>query len=196
MLSVTDTGEGVPPELLERVFEPFFTTKREGEGSGLGLAMTHGFVKQSGGHIRLYSELGHGTTVKIYLPRLLDAERTPTAPAELPEPEAIGEEPRGSETILVVEDNDGVRTYARLALQEAGYSVIEATNAEDALARMNDGASIDILFTDVVLGRGPSGRELADIFALRGIRCRSCSPPATPGTPLCIAKVSPAGSGT
>jgi len=169
LLSVTDTGTGVPPELIDRVFEPFFTTKREGEGSGLGLAMTHGFVKQSGGHIRLYSELGQGTTVKIYLPRLVGAERVATAPAELREREAIGDEPRGTGTILVVEDNEGVRAYARGALEEAGYAVVEAASAEEALEKLAGDKPIDLLFTDVVLGRGPSGRELADTIAARGI---------------------------
>ena len=169
MLSVTDTGQGMPPELLEHVFEPFFTTKREGQGSGLGLAMTHGFVKQSGGHIRIYSELGHGTTVKIYLPRLVGAERTPSAPAELPERET-GQQPGGAETILVVEDNAGVRAYARTALEEAGYTVIEAVDANDALDRLFDGVSVDLLFTDVVLGRGANGRELAEAIAARGIQ--------------------------
>jgi signal transduction histidine kinase/ActR/RegA family two-component response regulator len=167
-LSVTDTGQGVPPELVGRVFEPFFTTKREGEGSGLGLAMTHGFVKQSGGHVRLYSELGQGTTVKIYLPRLAAAER-PSAPAELPE-RAAAAVAGGSETILLVEDNEGVRSYARAALEEAGYAVVEAVDAEAALARLAEGVAVDLLFTDVVLGRGPSGRELADSIAARGIQ--------------------------
>ena len=167
MLSVTDTGRGVPPELLGRVFEPFFTTKREGEGSGLGLAMAHGFVKQSGGHIRIYSELGQGTTVKIYLPRLLNAERTPAAPAEQPVHE-VGDEASGWETILVVEDNEGVREYARMALEEAGYAVLEATDAEAALTVLADGVQIDLLFTDVVLGSGANGRELADQVAARG----------------------------
>ncbi len=168
LMSVTDTGEGIPPELLRRVFEPFFTTKREGEGSGLGLAMAHGFVKQSGGHIRIYSELGQGTTVKIYLPRMVDAERVPTAPAE-PEEHPAAEEPRGTETILVVEDNAGVRAYARSALEEAGYTVLETASAEEALERLAAGASADLIFTDVVLGRGLNGRELANAVAARGI---------------------------
>jgi signal transduction histidine kinase/CheY-like chemotaxis protein len=169
MLGVTDNGRGIPPDLLERVFEPFFTTKREGEGSGLGLAMTHGFVKQSGGHVRIYSELGQGTTVRLYLPRLRNAERTPSAPAELPRPTV--DEVEGTETILVVEDNEGVRGYARMALEEVGYTVLEAADAEAALELLADGTHIDLLFTDVVLGSGRSGRELADELAESGRRC-------------------------
>jgi signal transduction histidine kinase/ActR/RegA family two-component response regulator len=163
LLSVTDTGSGIAPALMGRIFEPFFTTKREGEGSGLGLAMVHGFVKQSGGHMRLYSEVGHGTTVKIYLPRLAGVEAGNAAPAERSRPEPVPGRASG-ETVLVVEDNRGVRDYAAEALQEAGFVVLEAASAGEARAVVAAGTGFDLLFTDVVLGNGTNGRELADEF--------------------------------
>jgi signal transduction histidine kinase/CheY-like chemotaxis protein len=161
LLSVSDTGGGISPELMPRVFEPFFTTKQGGQGSGLGLAMVHGFVKQSGGHIRLYSEVGQGTTVKIYLPRLTNAPPLPATPVEIePAPSGLPRA-RPDETILLVEDNDSVRDYATTALAELGYRVIAARDAGDALQAVERGERIDLLFTDVVLGSGPNGRELA-----------------------------------
>jgi signal transduction histidine kinase len=161
LLSITDTGTGIPPELLERAFEPFFTTKPAGQGSGLGLAMVHGFVKQSGGHVRIYSEVGHGTTVKLYLPRMLEDEGAASVPA--PRPAAPAATPRAaqSETILLVEDNEGVRDFARGALQELGYTVLEAAEGEAALRILKYEPSVSLLFTDVVLP-GMSGRELAN----------------------------------
>jgi hypothetical protein len=118
LLSVTDTGSGIPPDMIAHAFEPFFTTKETGKGTGLGLAMVHGFVKQSGGHIRIYSEEGHGTTVKIYLPRLRQAEAIPAVPAAA-EPAPVGEvRARDGETILLVEDNDGVRAFAKATVEE------------------------------------------------------------------------------
>lgn len=167
-ICVSDTGTGISTEVMERVFEPFFTTKAAGEGSGLGLAMVHGFVKQSGGHIRIYSEVGHGSTVKIYLPRLAQDHRN----AAVPVAQSIltGQRPSGtpSETVLVVEDNDGVREYAKNALAELGYSVIEAADAREALQLAKGGARFDVLFTDVVLPGGMNGRELAlEIAKLR-----------------------------
>jgi signal transduction histidine kinase/ActR/RegA family two-component response regulator len=161
LLSVSDTGGGISSELMPRVFEPFFTTKQGGEGSGLGLAMVHGFVKQSGGHIRLYSEVGQGTTVKIYLPRLAVALPLPAAPAEMPPAPGGLPRARPDETILLVEDNDSVRDYATTALTELGYRVIAARDADEALQAVERGERIDLLFTDVVLGSGPNGRELA-----------------------------------
>ncbi len=166
MLSVADTGSGIPPELLERAFEPFFTTKPAGQGSGLGLAMVHGFVKQSGGHVRIYSEVGHGTTVKIYLPRLVEEE---PASAPLPQPSAARQaDIRGgnNETILLVEDNEGVRDFARTSLEELGYAVLEARDGETALALAASDRRVDLLFTDVVLP-GISGRELANRMLAR-----------------------------
>jgi Histidine kinase-, DNA gyrase B-, and HSP90-like ATPase len=126
LLSVTDTGTGIAPEVLQRIFEPFFTTKPAGKGSGLSLAMVYGFIKQSSGHISIYSELGQGTTVKIYLPRLMQVEETRSASAAKP----IGILPplglRRAKTLLVVEDNPHVREYAKTCLEELGYAVFEA----------------------------------------------------------------------
>ncbi len=162
-VSVADTGTGIPPEILDRVFEPFFTTKPAEAGSGLGLAMVHGFVKQSGGHVRIYSEVGHGTTVKIYLPRLretIDAAVTPRETTVTTVPAARRARP--DETILVVEDNEPVRDYACMALDELGYKILEAGDAKQAMAIVDSGARIDLLFTDVVLPGGVSGRTLSE----------------------------------
>jgi signal transduction histidine kinase/ActR/RegA family two-component response regulator len=161
VLCVTDTGTGIPKDDLHRVFEPFFTTKPTGEGSGLGLAMVHGFVKQSGGHVRIYSEEGHGTTAKIYLPRLINVEEISAAPvgkaAELaPVPRA-----RTGETILVVEDNEGVREYAKEVLEDLGYGALTAADANQGVEVFARARRVDLLFTDVVLPGGVNGRELA-----------------------------------
>jgi signal transduction histidine kinase/ActR/RegA family two-component response regulator len=161
-LSVTDTGAGIAPEALEHIFEPFFTTKPGGKGSGLGLAMVYGFVKQLGGHIRVYSEPGQGTTVRIYLPRLMHAEKMRAAPAVRPADTAPVPRATRQETLLVVEDNRNVREYARLALEELGYSVIDAGSAEEALQILEGPRQIDLLFTDVVLP-GKNGRELSEM---------------------------------
>jgi CheY-like chemotaxis protein len=160
-LSVTDTGVGIPDDVLGHVFEPFFTTKSVGQGTGLGLAMVHGFVKQSGGHIRIYTEIGHGTTVRIYLPRLIQAERTAAVPtAKISD---LSPTPRAApfETVMVVEDNAAVREYAKSALEELGYRVLGASDADEALNTLRTEARVDLLFTDVVLP-GTNGRELAN----------------------------------
>jgi signal transduction histidine kinase len=162
VLCVTDTGSGIPEDILDRVFEPFFTTKGHGEGSGLGLAMVHGFVKQSGGHVRIYSEEGQGTTVKIYLPRLTGAEEMRATPAAKPVDTTPAPHARARETILLVEDNEGVRAYAKSALEDLGYAVIEAENADAALRLIKQRPDLTLLFTDVVLPGSMSGRELAD----------------------------------
>ena len=154
MLAVTDTGEGMDNETIDRVFEPFFTTKKTGKGTGLGLSQVYGFVRQSGGHIRIYSELGHGTTVKLYLPRDLRAQE-PASDAV--ESAADG----GTETVLVVEDHDGLREYSTGVLRELGYSVLEAPDGHRGLELLRARPEVDLLFTDVVLP-GLSGRELAD----------------------------------
>jgi CheY-like chemotaxis protein len=161
-ISVADTGVGIPPEILDRVFEPFFTTKSAEAGSGLGLAMVHGFVKQTGGHVRIYSEVEQGTTVKIYLPRLTSADERAASPAG--ETVIVSEMPRAGdhETILVVEDNEDVRAYAKTALGELGFTVIEAATAEEGLRSVLNGDRVDLLFTDVVLPDGFSGRQLSD----------------------------------
>jgi len=161
-VSVTDTGVGIPPEILGRVFEPFFTTKSAEAGSGLGLAMVHGFVKQSGGHVRIYSEEGHGTTVKLYLPRLTAADELAASPSGEAAAALPVSRPAPGETILVVEDNDGVRAYAKSGLEELGFTVIEAASADEALRSVENGSRIDLLFTDVVLPGGFSGRQLSD----------------------------------
>ncbi|MGE5261071.1 MAG: CHASE3 domain-containing protein [Actinomycetota bacterium] len=162
VLCVTDTGTGIRPAVLDRVFEPFFTTKPMGEGSGLGLPMVHGFVKQSGGHIRIYSEEGVGTTVKIYLPRAAGDEKVAAVPAGKPARPEPTPNAKKDETVLVVEDNDGVRDYAIEVLEQLGYQVLAASDAKQALHLLSDGARIDLLFTDVVLPGAITGRVLAE----------------------------------
>lgn len=157
VLAVSDTGHGMPQEVLSHLFEPFFTTKEPGKGTGLGLATVHGIVKQSGGHIFVYSEPQHGTTFKIYLPRLEEAaEASKTVSAE-----AEADWPRGSETVLLVEDEASLRSLVRECLEGSGYAVIEARHAGHALEiAEGHAAPIDLLMTDVVMP-GMSGRELA-----------------------------------
>ncbi|MFK3737551.1 hybrid sensor histidine kinase/response regulator [Massilia sp. TN1-12] len=145
LLAVTDTGTGMEPDVLRQAFEPFFSTKEEGKGTGLGLSMVYGFVKQSGGHVKIYSEPGQGTTVKIYLPRTTAAEDA-LGPVE-PQQPAVG----GTETILVAEDDEAVRTTVVEMLTELGYRVLKASDAASALAVVESGVQIDVLFTDVVM---------------------------------------------
>lgn len=156
LLAVTDTGTGMSADTLERVFEPFFTTKPVGTGTGLGLSMVYGFVKQSKGHIRIDSELGRGTTVNLYLPRTLEGEA-----AARPIDETKTERGNG-ETILVVEDDDGVRASVASQLVELGYRVVTVENGEKALKVLAGGKRFDLLFTDVVMPGGLNGRGLAD----------------------------------
>jgi PAS domain S-box-containing protein len=157
MIAVTDTGTGMAPEVVERAFEPFFTTKDVGRGTGLGLSMIYGFAKQSNGHVKIYSELGHGTTVKLYLPRADGASAGEAASSA-----ADAEVPGGSETVLVVEDNPDMRQTARRQLAGLGYTVLEADNAESALAVLGEGRPIDLLFTDIVMPGPMSGYALAE----------------------------------
>ncbi len=154
LLSVTDTGSGMAPDVLLRAFEPFFSTKSEGHGTGLGLSMVYGFIKQSGGHVNVFSEPGHGTTIKLYLPRSLDDEAQVIA---TPQQEARG----GSETSLVAEDDDGVRATVVELLQPLGYTVLQASDAASALATIDTGVHIDLLFTDVVMPGTLRSPELA-----------------------------------
>lgn len=154
MLAVTDTGCGMTSDTLAQVFEPFFSTKPEGEGTGLGLSMVYGFAKQSGGHLKLYSEVGVGTTVRIYLPRTRLVEDAPAEPLPLAEQ-------GGTETILVVEDDDSVRAVAVELLTDLGYRVLKATNADNALAIVESGVAIDLLFTDVVMPGNLRSTDLA-----------------------------------
>jgi len=156
MVAVSDTGTGIPAALYDKVFEPFFTTKEIGKGTGLGLSMVYGFVKQSGGHIKIYSEEGHGTTIKLYLPRSSGDE--PGKPELAPAVPLQG----GHETILVVEDDALVRNYVVAQIESLGYATIAAANAAEALAAMERGAAFDLLFTDVVMPGGMNGRELAE----------------------------------
>jgi PAS domain S-box-containing protein len=161
MIAVSDTGTGMPQEVLARAFEPFFTTKDVGKGTGLGLSMVYGFVKQSGGHARIYSEPGMGTVVRLYLPRS-------DVPAEMAatRQRSTSELPTGGETILFVEDDPLVRKHTEGQLVALGYQVIVAENADKALACVDNGTMPDLLFTDIVMPGSMNGRELAD--RLRG----------------------------
>jgi len=154
MLAVTDTGSGIPPEILEKVFEPFFTTKPEGKGTGLGLSMVYGFIKQSGGHIKIYSELGQGTTIKLYLPRST-ANEDAIVPAD--DGKIVG----GNETILVAEDDEEVREVVVAMLNDLGYRVLRAKDAESALVIIESGVPVDLLFTDIVMPGKLKSTELA-----------------------------------
>jgi CheY-like chemotaxis protein len=154
MLAVSDTGTGMSKQVQDKVFEPFFTTKEVGKGSGLGLSMVYGFVKQSGGHIRIYSEEGHGTTIKLYLPPGRgQTEAIVAAAAPLT---------GGSETILVVEDDELVRNFVTTQLQSLGYRTVGAANGPAALNLIDGGEAFDLLFTDVIMPGSMSGRELAE----------------------------------
>jgi PAS domain S-box-containing protein len=161
MVAVSDTGSGITPENLEKVFEPFFTTKEIGKGTGLGLSMVFGFVKQSGGHVKIYSEVGHGTSVKMYLPRATGLEEAaPNIPAV---PALQG----GHETVLVVEDDALVRRYVLTQVRSLGYVTLEAADAAAALAIIDGNPAIDLLFTDVIMSGPMNGRQLADIATQR-----------------------------
>jgi len=162
LVAVSDTGAGMDAVTLERVFEPFFTTKEVGKGTGLGLSQVYGFVRQTGGHIQIYSELGEGTTVKIYLPRFEGTAGTEEARESHP-----GKLHGGDETVLLVEDHDDLRAYSAGVLRELGYTVIEAGTGAEALALFGEHDEIDVLFTDVVLPDGMDGRRLADEAARR-----------------------------
>lgn len=154
MLAVSDTGCGIPPDLIHRVFEPFFTTKPVGSGTGLGLSTVYGLIKQSGGHIQIYSEVNQGTTVRMYLPRCVDQEQVLA-------PEPLGGVSGGTETVLVVEDDDDVRATAVELLSELGYNVLRAKDAASGLAIIDSGIPIDMLFTDVVMPGPLQSRDLA-----------------------------------
>jgi two-component system, NtrC family, sensor kinase len=155
LISVTDNGAGMSAETIERAFEPFFTTKEAGKGTGLGLSQVYGFMKQSDGHIKIYSEAGEGTTVKLYLPRREGDD------AAISADDHVGSERGNGETILVVEDDDGVRQYASEILRDLSYQVIEAKDSATALRLLDADKKFDLLLTDVVLP-GKNGRELAN----------------------------------
>lgn len=157
VVAISDTGPGMAPDVIARAFEPFFTTKDVGKGTGLGLAQVHGFVRQTGGHVAIYSEVGQGTTVKIYLPRYTGTDQASTS-------EVIADEiPKGvsTEVVLVVEDEFQVRQITTENLRELGYSVIEAANGREALALLANRPDVSLLFTDIVMPE-MNGRELAD----------------------------------
>ena len=155
MIAVSDTGEGIPGSLLDKVFEPFFTTKEVGKGSGLGLSMVYGFVKQSNGHIKIYSEESHGTTVKLYLPAAAGVADALAAEA------GISGSEHGDESILIVEDDALVREYVVTQISRFGYHTMAAGNAAEALAIIDGPERFDLLFTDVIMPGGLNGRQLA-----------------------------------
>jgi CheY-like chemotaxis protein len=154
MVAISDTGAGMSTDTLARAFEPFFTTKAEGRGTGLGLSQVYGFVKQSGGHTKIYTECGQGTTVKLYLPRT----RKPQESAGHIHAEPVR---GGSERILIAEDDESVRNAVMDMVSELGYAVLKAENAEQALVVLQSGVAIDLLFTDVIMPGSISTRELA-----------------------------------
>jgi signal transduction histidine kinase/CheY-like chemotaxis protein len=157
LIAVTDSGHGIPAGILENVFEPFFTTKDVGKGSGLGLSMVYGFVKQSNGHIKIYSEESHGTTVRIYLPLATGLAQPITD--DLASTSILE---GGDETILVVEDDDLVRTFVVGQIQSLGYRTLAAVNADAALVVINSAQTIDLLFTDMIMPGSMNGRQLSD----------------------------------
>ena len=161
VISVSDTGSGMSKSTLARAFEPFYTTKELGRGTGLGLSMVYGFVKQSGGHVTIYSEEGEGTTVKLYFPRHLSSAETLGEEGNEPEYPAASED----EVVLVVEDNPEVRAFSVMSLSELGYRVLQAADAEAALSILRSDQRLDLLFTDVVLP-GRTGKVLADQSAI------------------------------
>jgi CheY-like chemotaxis protein len=154
-IAVTDTGSGMPQEVINRAFEPFFTTKQSGQGTGLGLSQVYGFVKQSGGHVKIYSEVGEGTTIKVYLRRFMGVPSTQEV--------TKGEVSRGrsGECILVVEDDADVRAYVVETLGGLGYDVLQATGGHEGLRLVDEYQNIGLLLTDVVMP-GMNGRNLAD----------------------------------
>jgi CheY-like chemotaxis protein len=156
-IEIADTGNGMPPEVVEHIFEPFFTTKGVGRGTGLGLSMVYGFMKQSNGHISVYSEVGHGTVFKLFLPMA-----PPTVAPASPTPRAVQQARQsGNAVILVVDDNPDVRATVVAQLNGLGYQVREAENAHGALDILDGGERIDLLFTDIVMPGGLNGKELA-----------------------------------
>ena len=181
MVAISDTGIGMSPELLEKVFHPFFTTKENGKGTGLGLSMVYGFIKQSGGHISIYSEVGHGTSVKMYLPRKISAGEISAETAAnngslaieaLPPAASVETEvPKKAarpQKILVVEDQEAVRAVACGFLMDFGYDVVEAEDGFQALSKLQEDPEIDLMFSDIVMPGGMNGFDLAQ--AASGMR--------------------------
>jgi two-component system NtrC family sensor kinase len=162
MIALSDNGTGMNKDVIERAFEPFFTTKPAGMGTGLGLSMVYGFVKQSSGHIKIYSEPGEGTTIKLYFPRLAEQRNIPVWSADERTPARPSLPRVGTETILLVEDEDEVKKFAAAVLREEGYQVHAVSDASSALRILETDPKISLLFTDVVLPGGMNGRQLAD----------------------------------
>jgi CheY-like chemotaxis protein len=161
LIEMRDDGCGMPPEVADRAFEPFFTTKPVGRGTGLGLSMVFGFVKQSGGHVAIDSHVGAGTLIRIYLPRAQPAQMIAPSPPEAAAPDR-------AQTVLVVEDEPGVSAVAQAFLTSLGYGVLDAPDGPRALEILKTGTPIDILFTDVVLPEGMNGKQIAE--AARALR--------------------------
>ncbi|OWV67882.1 hybrid sensor histidine kinase/response regulator [Rhizobium sp. R339] len=161
MVSITDTGTGMSPDVIDRAFDPFYTTKGPGKGTGLGLSQVYGYIKQSRGHIKIYSEIDRGTTVKIYLPRHVGAADARSAGSSQPIPQGSA-----NDTILVVEDDEHVRTMTAESLHELGYTVLQAGSGTEALLILEKNAAVDLIFTDIVMPE-MSGRQLADIVEER-----------------------------
>ncbi|MGB4247890.1 MAG: ATP-binding protein, partial [Pseudohongiellaceae bacterium] len=156
LIAVSDTGTGMSPAVMARAFDPFFTTKAEGKGSGLGLSMVYGFARQSGGHVKIYSEIGEGTTIKMYLPRAIDDTEAEYRRSNKTTPVA-----RGTERILVVEDDELVRRHTVESLRRLGYTVTDCEDGPEAMAHLDNGEVFDMLLTDVVLAGGMSGKQVA-----------------------------------
>ena len=161
LIAVSDTGSGMDADTIARVFEPFFTTKAVGKGTGLGLSQVYGFVRQTGGHIRIYSEPGEGTTIKLYLPK---AGEDAVEATEAATPDAVVE--GHGEVVLVVEDHEDLRRYASEVLSDLGYTIVAVGDAAEALKVLETGRQVDLLFTDVILPGGMDGRRLADAATL------------------------------
>ena len=178
LVAVTDTGIGMPAEVVARAFDPFFTTKAVNKGTGLGLSQVFGFVKQSGGHVKIYSEPGEGTTIKIYLPRFTGEERA-ALPHKAPDPDR-----RPTELILVVEDDERVRVGTVASLRDLGYQVVHAGSSDEALALLESNPGVALMFTDVIMP-GINGRKLAERARENRAGLKSCSPPVSPRTPWC-----------
>ena len=179
MITVTDSGSGMTEEVRRRAFEPFFTTKATGAGTGLGLSMVYGFVKQSGGHIQIYSETGRGTSVRIYLPVAAAARTEKTKTAD----DQTAKLPEGSETILLVEDDPRLRRVLGRRLRSLGYQVVDADNGASAMTHLAARQDIALLFTDMVMPGGMTGVEVAQAAlairpSLKVLFTSGCAEPA------------------